>query len=146
MDDLARFDASSDEEDFIARVRAREAADGDDAAGAPRDEGVEKAGGGLRKDDGDERVDRRSTNASKLDSKREKKRKTKAERAKRRKIEKEQFASTRRDEDEDEAGEAAGDDAACEKVFHGTFNVEGVMIDDELVLVDKKSKAVYSST
>ena len=146
MDDLARFDASSDEEDFIARVRAREAADGDDAAGAPRDEGVEKAGGGLRKDDGDERVDRRSTNASKLDSKREKKRKTKAERAKRRKIEKEQFASTRRDEDEDEAGEAAGNDAEGEKVFHGTFNVEGVMMDDELVLVDKKSKAVYSST
>ena len=31
-------------------------------------------------------------------------------------------------------------------MHHGTFNVEGIVMDGELMLVDKKSKAVYSST
>lgn len=143
MGDLARFDESSDEEDFIARVRAREAADDDDGDDSGAATAKTAAGGS----NGDTR-EGRSTTTSKRESRLEKKRKAKQERAKRRKVEKEQFASMRRDDEDGvaEAGEATGDEAAGEKVFHGTFNVEGVMMDDELVLVDKKSKAVYSST
>ena len=45
------------------------------------------------------------------------------------------------------ADDGDGDgDGERERVHHGTFNVEGIVMDGELVLVDKKSKAVYSST
>ena len=43
------------------------------------------------------------------------------------------------------SGDGDGD-GERERVHHGTFNVEGIVMDGELVLVDKKSKAVYSST
>ena len=149
--DLSRFDeGSSDEDDFIARVRASEAEaaaavdtfDGDDAQGA--------TGGGRNDAANDEDASR---GASKRARAKEKKRKAKAERAKRRKAEEAQIRAKRaagEDEEEGEGGRAtttASDEGGEEdRTFHGTFNVEGVVMDDELVLVDKKTKAVYSST
>lgn len=151
--DLSRFDeGSSDEDDFIARVRASEAEtatavddtfDEDDAQGT--------TGGG---ETNDANADDASRGASKRARAKEKKRKAKAERAKRRRAEEAQIRAKRaagEDADDAKGGptEASSDDQGGEedgRTFHGTFNVEGVVMDDELVLVDKKSKAVYSST
>jgi hypothetical protein len=151
--DLSRFDeGSSDEDDFIARVRASEAEtatavddtfDEDDAEGT--------TGGG---ETNDANADDASRGASKRARAKEKKRKAKAERAKRRRAEEAQIRAKRaagEDADDAKGGptEASSDDQGGEedgRTFHGTFNVEGVVMDDELVLVDKKSKAVYSST
>src|SRR5210317_1900087 len=105
--DLSRFDeGSSDEDDFIARVRASEAEaaaavdtfDGDDAQGA--------TGGGRNDAANDEDASR---GASKRARAKEKKRKAKAERAKRRKAEEAQIRAKRaagEDEEEGEGGRA----------------------------------------
>ena len=141
--DLSRFDeGSSDEDDFIARVRARELAEGADDVSAAADASppTTSGGGGDDKTDADARVS--ANRASKLERAREKKRKAKQARAKRRKLEEGRPRGT----DETEGGGDAANADDEDKVFHGTFNVEGVVMNDELVLVDKKSKAVYSST
>jgi len=150
MADLTRFDESSDEDDFLLRVRAVEARDGDDlalATSTARSSKHKTSGGGVLSDDlGPGARERRPSATSAIANKREKKRKAKLERAKRRKMEKEQFGSTRNEDEDEDAAAASDAEGEDDKVFHGTFNVEGVMMDDELVLVDKKSKAVYSST
>lgn len=137
MPDLSRFDdGDSGEDDFLARVRASE---------------LEEIGGE------DDRGDKTNTSGgsslapstslapasatSKLERAREKKRQAKRERAKRRKLEPKRME----DEDEDGNRDGAGGDGS-ERTRHGTFSVEGVMMDGELVLVDKRTKAVYSST
>ena len=142
--DLSRFDDSDDDEnDFFARVRARELADdGDgDGDGDAREPPSSRTAAG---DDGDDARDATRTRLSKLERAREKKRRAKQARAKRRKLE-----GTRAVVSEDDTAGPSGDgdgDGERERVHHGTFNVEGIVMDGELVLVDKKSKAVYSST
>jgi hypothetical protein len=142
--DLSRFDDSDDgEDDFFARVRARELADDDDGDEDAREPPSSRTAAGDDSDDGDDARDAPKTRPSKLERAREKKRRAKQARAKRRKLE-----GTRAVVSEDDDAAAPSDDVNGdgERVHHGTFKVEGIVMDGELVLVDKKNKAVYSST
>lgn len=145
MPDLSRFDdASSDEDDFLARVRARELAEEGEDTRETEENSRGPSGGGDQGKTIDAAPASARSGASKLERSREKKRRAKQERAKRRKLENPRTVEDDEEEDAREK-ETRGEDA--ERTHHGTFSVEGVMMNDgELVLVDKKSKAVYSST
>ena len=83
--------------------------------------------------------------SSKADRLRAKKAAARAAQKARRREERERFpARTATDDADDDANDdARGARPADDKTHHGTLTVEGVVVDDVLVLLDRKSGAVY---